>query len=84
MKCRRPAGFPLIGRTGGEPLKIHLVKERSTEMGYTKKRNRKRSRFTPRPDVAKAKAPKVTSPLVVNAALASFALLCLATAILTT
>ena len=39
-------------------------------MAYTKKRHRKRSRFTPGPDVAKAKTPKAMSPLYVNAALA--------------
>jgi hypothetical protein len=53
-------------------------------MGYTKKRSKKITRFKPRPDVAKARRPKVTSPLIVNAALASFALIGLATAILTT
>ena len=53
-------------------------------MAYTKKKARKRvARPTPRPDVAKAKKPKTMSPIYVNAALASFALLGLATAILT-
>ena len=54
-------------------------------MAYTKKKTKKITRFKPRPDVAKARRPKVTmSPLFVNAALASFALIGLATAILTT
>jgi hypothetical protein len=51
-------------------------------MAYTKKRTKKITRFKRRPDVAKAQRPEGTSPL--NVALASFALLGLATAILTT
>ena len=48
-------------------------------MSYTKKKARKRSRFTPRPDVVKAQRPKATlSPIYVNAALASFAIIGLA------
>jgi hypothetical protein len=43
------------------------------------KRRKARFNFTPRPDVAKAKTPKTMSPMYVNAALASFALLGLAT-----
>jgi hypothetical protein len=54
-------------------------------MAYTRKRPKKIvARLKPRPDVAKAERPKTTTPLLVNAALASFALLGLATAILTT
>ena len=53
-------------------------------MAYTKKKARKRSRFTPCPDVAKAPRSKTMSPHYVNAALASVALIGLATAILTT
>jgi hypothetical protein len=71
-----------LDAAGGGPLMINLVKERSTVMAYTKKRTKKITRFKRRPDVAKAQRPEGTSPL--NVALASFALLGLATAILTT
>ena len=48
-------------------------------MAYSKKKARKRSRFTPVPDLAKAKTPTAMSPHYVNAALAMFALIGLAT-----
>ena len=52
-------------------------------MSYTKKKTRKSARFNfkPRPDVVKAKAPKTMSPLLVNAALATFAIVGLAMAL---
>jgi hypothetical protein len=78
--CRRPAWFLAVEAARGEPLKIQPHRERSTPMSYTKKRTKKIARLRPRPDIAKAQRPKTMSPLFVNAALASFALLGLAMA----
>jgi hypothetical protein len=50
-------------------------------MAYNKRRSKKSAALPkPRPDVGKAQRPKTMSPLLVNTALASFALLGLAMA----
>ena len=74
-----PPGSRCLSQREASPVDPNSLKERSTPMAYSKMKARKRSRFTLGPDVAKAKTPKAVSPHYVNAALAMFALIGLAT-----